>query len=249
MMKMCRFLSPLMGLVLLSSISLVSGVNVSRIRREKIPVESEDLEKFMLQDNDAELQKGIRGESSSGSGKKKSSRRDLGDFSFLGFETRKDRGNSASWNGPSVWDQFLQNNQQFMNQEFLLSMDTSPTPAPSAKLPATTSVPTNLACRGLSRSEAMLSILSEVTDEMLLLQPNSPQGVAYLWMLDGDPAMVDPCTFPTVKQRYSLASFFYSTGGSFWDFDTAWLSAANECEWLGVSCDDGEVVHGLRLGM
>jgi hypothetical protein len=246
MMKMGKLLSPLMGVLLLLCSSRVSGDNVSRIRRQKLSVESVDLEKFLLRDDDVELQKGIRGESSSD---KKKSRRDLGDFSFLGFPTGKVGKGKNAWQGPTVWDQFLRDNQQF-----LLSMDTSPTPAPSkSKMPtnptiAPTSIPTNLACMGLSRSEAMLSILSEVSDEMLLLQPNTPQGVAYLWMLDGDPAMVDPCTFPTLKQRYSLASFFYSTGGSFWDFDTAWLSAANECEWLGVSCDDGEVVHGLRLG-
>lgn len=124
-----------------------------------------------------------------------------------------------------------------------MSMDTTraPTPAP-------TSAPTNLACAGLSRSEAMLSILSEATDEMTLLRPNSPQGVAYLWVLDGDPAMVDPCSYSTVKQRYTLAFFYYTTGGAFWAFDTTWLSASNECTWMGVSCDDGGLVTGLLLG-
>jgi hypothetical protein len=234
MMKMCKLRSPLMGLLLLLFSSLVSSDNVSRIRREKVQVESADLEKFVLQYDDVETPEGVRGSSS-----KRIPRR-LPQTNFLfpsanyDFKVGARENKGAKGSSQSVWDSLL------------LSMDTSPTPAPNPTI-SPSSHPTNLVCLGLSRSEAMLSILSEVSDEMKLLQPNSPQGVAYLWMLDGDPAMVDPCTYPTVKQRFALASFFYSAGGAFWSFDTAWLSAANECEWMGVNCD-GAYVTGLRLG-
>jgi hypothetical protein len=228
-MKMSKLRYPLLGVLLLLFSSSVSGDNVSRIRREKIQVESADLEKFLLHDDDVEMLKGVRSSSSN----KRSPQRSLqtnfffpnANYNYLKVGAGKSKG---------VWDSLA------------MSMDTSPTPAPEPLIPLTSS-PTNLACQGLSRSEAMMSILSQVTDEMTLLQPNTPQGVAYLWMLDGDPAMVDPCTYPTVKQRFALASFFYSAGGSFWTSDTAWLSAANECEWMGVTCDGG-LVTGLRLG-
>lgn len=231
-MKMYQLRSPLMGLLLLLFSSSVSGDNVSRIRKQKVQVESADLEKFVLQDDDAEMLKENRGVRS-GNDRKKSARRTETNFFFPSAIDNLKVGSSKGGGSQSVWDSLL------------LSMDTSPTPAPNN--PAT-SHPTNLACMGLSRSEAMLSILSEVSDEMKLLQPNTPQGVAYLWMLDGDSAMVDPCTYATVKQRFALASFFYSAGGNFWAFDTAWLSSANECEWMGVNCDDGKSVTGLRLG-
>jgi hypothetical protein len=230
MTKMCKPRCPLMGLLLLLFSSLVSSDNVSRIRRERVQVESADLEKFVLQYDDVETPEGVGGSSSKRIPRRMPQTNLF--FPSANYDLKVGAGKSKGDKGSqSVWDSLL------------LSMDTSPTPAPQP----TTSRPTNLACRGLSRSEAMLSILSEVTDETKLLQPNSPQGVAYLWMLDGDPAMVDPCTYPTVKQRFALASFFYSAGGSFWISDTAWLSAANECEWMGVSCD-GALVTGLRLG-
>jgi hypothetical protein len=230
-MTIYKLRSPLMGLLLLLFSSLVSSDNVSRIRRERVQVESADLEKFVLQYDDVETPEGVRGSSS----KRIPRRMPQTNFFFpsaANYNLKVGAGKSKGDKGSqSVWDSLL------------LSMDTSPTPAPQP----TTSHPTNLACMGLSRSGAMLSILSEVSDEMKLLQPNTPQGVAYLWMLDGDPANVDPCTYPTVKQRFALASFFYSAGGAFWTVDTAWLSAANECEWMGVNCD-GALVTGLRLG-
>jgi hypothetical protein len=232
-MKMNKLSSPLMGLLLLVCSSLVSSDNVSRIRRQRVQVESADLEKFVLQDDDVEMLKGVRASSSS----RRTGGRSDTHFFFPNAPTPAYPPNyrvGTSKKGNNVWDHLL------------LSMDTSPTRAPNPTI-SPSSAPTNLMCMGLSRSEAMLSILSEISDEMKLLQPNTPQGVAYLWMLDGDPAMVDPCTYPTVKQRFALASFFYSAGGSFWTSDTAWLSAANECEWMGVSCD-GEMVTGLRLG-
>jgi hypothetical protein len=220
MMNTSKLLTSLLGILLLFSGS-ISSDDVIRRRRQKVAVETVDLTKFLLQDDANEIVR-VRGS-------KKNSQNQRRTVNYYpSFNAARMKGKN------SVFDTLL------------MSMDPgAPTKAPTF---APSGAPTNLACMGLSRSEAMLSILSEVTDEQKLLQPNSPQGVAYLWIIDGDQAMVDPCTYPTVKQRFALATFFYSTGGSFWTSETRWLSAANECLWMGVNCDDGDFVTGIRLG-
>jgi hypothetical protein len=216
-------LSPLLGVLLLASY-LSSGASDDSIRRkrQKVSVDPSELERFLIQDDEREMKR-VRGHQTE-------------------RKTKVGKGNT-------VWDHLF------------MSFETeAPTPSPPGRdtaaptrvagiITATPTVaPTNLLCAGISRSEAMLTLLSQVTDESLLQNPSTPQGVAYLWMLDGDPASIDPCTYATVEQRYGLATFFYSTGGDFWSFNTGWLSGMNECDWLGVNCEAGTAVVGLRLG-
>jgi len=111
------------------------------------------------------------------------------------------------------------------------------TPAPRPTRPPVTTVPTSFPnCDGLNRGEAMTEILSEITSEDLLRDNATPQGLAYTWILLEDPLRVDPCTYPTVMQRYSLAVFYFSTTGTDWTTSTGWLSGESECSWFGVSC-------------
>lgn len=144
----------------------------------------------------------------------------------------------------------------------------SPTsPIPSPTLPSTTAPvqdptdapqpsdapvqdPTNVpdgSCATKPRADAMVDTLSTVTDSDTLTNLSTPQGMAYQWLLDTDPAQVDPCTYPTVQQRYALATMYYSTNGDDWAETSGWLTGANECMWFGISCGSDQVTD-IALG-
>jgi hypothetical protein len=95
----------------------------------------------------------------------------------------------------------------------------------------------------------MLNVLAEVTDVSLLTDPNTPQGMAYQWLLNDDPLQVNPCSYETILQRYALATFSFSTTeSSLWDEDSGWLSGQLECSWFNVTCAGGDQVTQLFLG-
>jgi len=111
-----------------------------------------------------------------------------------------------------------------------------PTPAPRPTTdPQSTTQPTNLPCDGLTRDEALLELLSTVTPEEQLLDSSTPQGTAYNWLRVVDTSY-NPCTYPTMLQRYALAVFYFSTEGNRWDINSGWVMSMNECEWYGVDC-------------
>jgi hypothetical protein len=98
-----------------------------------------------------------------------------------------------------------------------------PNRQPNAQPSAVTVSPTDEAndgCESLSRNEAMLQVLSNITDEELLLNSVTPQGLAFLWLVEEDQLQLDPCT-PSqlaIQQRYALVvlyckylDFLYST--------------------------------------
>ena len=117
-----------------------------------------------------------------------------------------------------------------------------PTPAPRP-----TPQPTNLPCAGLTRDEALLELLSTVTPEDQLLDADTPQGVAFNWLRRLD-TTYDPCTYPTILQRYALAVFFFATGGNMWVRKEGWIMSGNECGWYGVECRlDNGMVTALKL--
>jgi hypothetical protein len=103
-------------------------------------------------------------------------------------------------------------------------------------------------CSTKSRSDAFFSILEEVTSPILLNDPSTPQGFAYDFLVSVDPAAVDPCTYPTVEQRYAAVTLYSSTSGRDWTNPTGWLTAANECNWIGVRCNENDLITGLFLG-
>ena len=76
----------------------------------------------------------------------------------------------------------------------------------------------------------------------VLEDESTPQGQAFDWIVGFDDT-TDPCTYPTVAQRYALAVLFYATAGeTSWTSRTGWLSPSNECNnWLGVTCGEGGV--------
>jgi len=125
----------------------------------------------------------------------------------------------------------------------------APNPAPEGPGggPGTPAAPTEVQqCQARDRTEVLEELFSEVTDLELLDDDDTPQGQAFEW-IDGFDT-VDPCTYPTVTDRFALVTFFYSTGGESWSNRTGWLSGAPECEWHGISCDDDDGrVTGLYL--
>jgi hypothetical protein len=73
-----------------------------------------------------------------------------------------------------------------------------------------------------------------------LQDPNSSQSLAYAWLMnDPDVGSFDDTR---ILQRFSLAVFYYSTGGANWERNDRWLSEENECLWYTSSsalpCDD-----------
>ena len=102
-------------------------------------------------------------------------------------------------------------------------------------------------CESLPREEAMEAILVEVTDGPILTNPATPQGMAYRWILNDDPLQIDPCTYPTVLQRYALASLYFATNGEAWVDNTGWLGGAGECTWFGIMCAGDDVIS-IDLG-
>jgi hypothetical protein len=66
-------------------------------------------------------------------------------------------------------------------------------------------------------------------------------------LVNSDPANVDPCTYPTVLQRYVLVTFYYATNGDSWSEQTDWLSEQPECLWFGVGCNENDAVTELQL--
>lgn len=121
-----------------------------------------------------------------------------------------------------------------------------PTFAPTLASSSPASQPAS-ACRQLSREEALLSILSQYTNTSLLTSLITSEGLAFRWLLATDTS-IDPCTYPTIVQRYGLAVYYYATQGDTWTNKTGWLSPEQECQWYGVSCFTGTgVVTDLVL--
>jgi hypothetical protein len=128
-----------------------------------------------------------------------------------------------------------------------------PTPAMTTFRPTmggTTAPPTlDTSCLlGRTPTQFLLDELSLITDTALLLDATTPQGSAFLF-LDADPLLIDTgvCSYPTIEQRYGLATFYFSTNGESWTQDTGWLGTSGECDWFGVTCQDGTFTNDLLL--
>ena len=137
-------------------------------------------------------------------------------------------------------------------------LPTPPTPPPTkspslptlrpSRSPVTQSPrPTTLACLdGRTREEFLLDQLSEITAASILQDPTTSQGQAFLFM-NNDPLNPNVCSYPTIDQRYGLATFYYATDGENWLNKQGWLSNQLECNWSGVDCMDGTLASNLTL--
>jgi hypothetical protein len=92
-----------------------------------------------------------------------------------------------------------------------------------------------------------LEELSTVTSSELLLNTSTPEGQAFVWMTETDPLMPNVCTYPTLLQRYGLATFYYATDGDNWLVKDGWLGMDEECVWAGIECTDGILASNMTL--
>jgi Leucine-rich repeat (LRR) protein len=114
-----------------------------------------------------------------------------------------------------------------------------PTMAPTATAP-TTLAPSSLAT---SRIEGLLSTVS-FDGGTALATPDTPQNVAYTWLMASPSAETLPDE--RLVQRYALATIYYSTEGAAWNIQGSWLTEADECFWYtsedgGPVCTDGKI--------
>jgi hypothetical protein len=105
-----------------------------------------------------------------------------------------------------------------------------------------------------SRSEALMSIVSTVSDPSLLSNPDSSRYQAMKWLENDDGAMLCPGNPQRVIQRYIAAMIYFQFNGAGWNNCRAdgtsscfqedstsvpaipFLDASNECLWFGLSC-------------
>jgi hypothetical protein len=126
-----------------------------------------------------------------------------------------------------------------------ISSSTSFPVAPTA--PSSSSLSPVKQCESLSREQALLQSVSKVTDLSLLKDTSTPAGKAYQFLLNGDPAKINPCTYPSVNQRFALVTFYYSTNGDSWSDNGGWLTAVGECQWMGITCNTKGLVTDISL--
>jgi hypothetical protein len=77
-------------------------------------------------------------------------------------------------------------------------------------------------------------------------------------MADHDPAGIRPVTDPRFLQRYALVTFYHATNGDKWRFCNptnicrgpwkAFTSAFDECEWMGVVCNNEGMIEKIKIG-
>ena len=126
-----------------------------------------------------------------------------------------------------------------------MSMPSSAPPGPPGSVPTQApNDPSNLPCETLSREAAFKQAVEDLTDSSTLDNFGTPQGKAFAWLFGRDVAQLDQCDVPGIQQRYSLATFFYSTNGEQWDNSGGWIEDTNDCSWIGVKCDgNGRVIE------
>lgn len=145
-----------------------------------------------------------------------------------------------------------------------------PTPAPAD---ATIVEPNDLPCdlSPQDRRISILSVLSNVTDPVLLLTPSDPRNVAAEWLIGEDALTLCPFD-PKIVQRWALALVYFSTGGDDWfkcsastvtgdeeddgcgiefpfdDGEDRFLAPVNECSWASIECNDQLCVTEVEFG-
>jgi hypothetical protein len=148
------------------------------------------------------------------------------------------------WNKAMAVDERMKFDERWLLLSFSNSMPNPPSP-PSPQQPSGSSLPSVIpsfdpsqedCLSDTTRKEYLLPILTKVVDEALLSDTSTPQGLAYKWLSESDPLDPNPCSYPTLLQRFGLATFFYATGGDKWKKSDKWLGDSNECDWYGVTC-------------
>ena len=88
--------------------------------------------------------------------------------------------------------------------------------------------------------------------EELFQDPTSSQYLALEWLAGN--SFLESYSDERLKQRFTLATFYYSTGGDQWSNSVFWLSDRNECQWYTSStsrdpCDEAGAFVNLELDL
>ena len=159
------------------------------------------------------------------------------------------------WSRAMAVEEELKLDERFLQMSVSFSIPTrppttrgpaqAPTPQPTSGNDTTPSLNPTLSpsggsptdcLAGTTREAYLLTELSAITAPSLLQDPATPQGQAFAWIVNLDPLQFDPCTYPTIDQRYGLATFYFSTVGTTWIRSDGWIGEMVECGWFGVTC-------------
>jgi hypothetical protein len=74
-------------------------------------------------------------------------------------------------------------------------------------------------------------------DRRALSSPGTPQYQALIWLVYGDPAILDFKTTPprTILERYVIATLYYSLNGPEWKDQRGFLSDESVCKWSPIN--------------
>lgn len=142
-----------------------------------------------------------------------------------------------------------------------------PTPVPTPQpTPVPTPVPTpqptvTTLCGGLTLAERKLQLLDICSSlsNVNTLSNGTPQYEAFEWLADEDEAQVCPSDVLDLRQRYAMATLYFSTVGDNWkecsrstnsncpSDSTRFLSGVDVCFWFGISCSQQEI-SGIGIG-
>ena len=90
-------------------------------------------------------------------------------------------------------------------------------------------------------------LLLEGVSADALDDPSSPQSKAFTFIIDLD-GMELASDAPTLIQRYSMVTLYYSTNGDNWVDRSGWLTYHNECTWYGVEeCNSEGMITTIYL--
>ncbi|VEU38701.1 unnamed protein product [Pseudo-nitzschia multistriata] len=116
---------------------------------------------------------------------------------------------------------------------------------PNPPTPAPFSAPTR-PCIAADKERNLYQAVSSTTDRSVFLNINTPQGMAYSFLLEEEPSFI--CS-PTLMQRYGLSTFYFATNGDSWTNNLGWLTGVQECNWFGVKCNEGLFATSLNLAL
>ena len=101
------------------------------------------------------------------------------------------------------------------------------------------------------RTNSLTSIALSISNQTSVDLLGGPQKLAFGWILGSANAKFDPSKNQAqIKQRYILATLFFSTGGFDWNQTGTMLSSDNECAWLeqAINCSEDGSVAIIQLG-
>jgi hypothetical protein len=127
-------------------------------------------------------------------------------------------------------------------------------------LVVTISVPLSLRAPPKDRFSIIRSAVLSISSSKDLKNSSSPQARALRWLVYDDALNVSETDTRWLRQRYTMAVLYYSTGG-----DTSWITSLHflepihECMWMvnidigynlphGLSCSSSNVLSNILIG-